>query len=170
MTHPTKAICPILLVRLETSFNILHGCQNIFIHTVTNFHLNVSSNGHCVCQSTHDDIILYKGGLQEDYCGEERRAEFLHLSNDKRLYEESCYGQPPSGSEGIDPTAIMSHGKGVWSLQVDSDLEIKAYYAGHVLGAAMFQVKVHHQSIVYTVSFSHNIVLFRALATLFEKG
>jgi integrator complex subunit 11 len=33
---------------------------------------------------------------------------------------------------------------------VDPDLEIKAYYAGHVLGAAMFQVKVHHQSIVYT--------------------
>ena len=39
----------------------------------------------------------------------------------------------------------------MWSVQVDSDLEIKAYYAGHVLGAAMFQVKVHHQSIVYTV-------------------
>ena len=25
-------------------------------------------------------------------------------------------------------------------VQVDADLEIKAYYAGHVLGAAMFQV------------------------------
>ena len=36
--------------------------------------------------------------------------------------------------------------------QVDADLEIKAYYAGHVLGAAMFQVKVRHQSVVYTVS------------------
>ena len=34
---------------------------------------------------------------------------------------------------------------------MDADLEIKAYYAGHVLGAAMFQVKVRHQSIVYTV-------------------
>ena len=38
--------------------------------------------------------------------------------------------------------------------QVDTDLEIKAYYAGHVLGAAMFQVKVRHQSVVYTVSLS----------------
>ena len=37
---------------------------------------------------------------------------------------------------------------------MDADLEIKAYYAGHVLGAAMFQVKVRHQSIVYTVSMS----------------
>ncbi|CAI8050141.1 Integrator complex subunit 11 [Geodia barretti] len=37
------------------------------------------------------------------------------------------------------------------AVKVDPDLEIKAYYAGHVLGAAMFQVKVHHQSIVYTI-------------------
>ena len=34
----------------------------------------------------------------------------------------------------------------------DGDLEIKAYYAGHVLGAAMFLVRVRDQSIVYTVS------------------
>ena len=38
------------------------------------------------------------------------------------------------------------------SVQVNGDLEIKAYYAGHVLGAAMFQVKVGEQSIVYTVT------------------
>ena len=31
-------------------------------------------------------------------------------------------------------------------VQVDSELELKAYYAGHVLGAAMFQVKVGNQS------------------------
>ena len=37
-------------------------------------------------------------------------------------------------------------------LQVDDELEIKAYYAGHVLGAAMFYMKVGKQSIVYTVS------------------
>lgn len=35
---------------------------------------------------------------------------------------------------------------------MDSDLEIKAYYAGHVLGAAMFSVRVRDQSVVYTVS------------------
>ena len=35
--------------------------------------------------------------------------------------------------------------------QVDESLEIKAYYAGHVLGAAMFHIRVGHQSIVYTV-------------------
>lgn len=36
--------------------------------------------------------------------------------------------------------------------QVDSELEIKAYYAGHVLGAAMFLIRVGDQSVVYTVS------------------
>uniref|UniRef100_A0A6I8QAQ1 Integrator complex subunit 11 n=1 Tax=Xenopus tropicalis TaxID=8364 RepID=A0A6I8QAQ1_XENTR len=33
---------------------------------------------------------------------------------------------------------------------VDDELEIKAYYAGHVLGAAMFQIKVGSESVVYT--------------------
>lgn len=39
-----------------------------------------------------------------------------------------------------------------WSIKVDEELEIKAYYAGHVLGAAMFQIKVGLESVVYTVS------------------
>uniref|UniRef100_A0A0L8I6X1 Uncharacterized protein n=1 Tax=Octopus bimaculoides TaxID=37653 RepID=A0A0L8I6X1_OCTBM len=37
------------------------------------------------------------------------------------------------------------------TVHVDLDLEIKAYYAGHVLGAAMFYVKSGQQSLVYTV-------------------
>lgn len=36
------------------------------------------------------------------------------------------------------------------SYQVDEELSIKAYYAGHVLGAAMFEVRVGNQSVVYT--------------------
>ena len=36
------------------------------------------------------------------------------------------------------------------TIQVDNELEIKAYYAGHVLGAAMFQIKVGKLSCVYT--------------------
>lgn len=35
-------------------------------------------------------------------------------------------------------------------IQVDDELEIKPYYAGHVLGAAMFHVRVGSQSLVYT--------------------
>eukprot|EP00038_Savillea_parva_P003463 m.125992 g.125992 ORF g.125992 m.125992 type:complete len:703 (+) comp11180_c0_seq2:291-2399(+) len=36
------------------------------------------------------------------------------------------------------------------TVHVDDELEIKAYYAGHVLGAAMFRVQVGDQSVVYT--------------------
>ncbi|XP_022198150.2 integrator complex subunit 11 [Nilaparvata lugens] len=36
------------------------------------------------------------------------------------------------------------------SVMVDNNLEIKAYYAGHVLGAAMFSIRVGSQSVVYT--------------------
>ena len=36
------------------------------------------------------------------------------------------------------------------SIMVDSQLEIKAYYAGHVLGAAMFWIRVGNLSVVYT--------------------
>ncbi|ELT95478.1 hypothetical protein CAPTEDRAFT_151615 [Capitella teleta] len=36
------------------------------------------------------------------------------------------------------------------TIQVDDELEIKAYYAGHVLGAAMIHIRVGEQSVVYT--------------------
>ncbi|PSR88117.1 Cleavage and polyadenylation specificity factor subunit 3-II like [Actinidia chinensis var. chinensis] len=36
------------------------------------------------------------------------------------------------------------------TVQVDKDLQIRAYYAGHVLGAAMFYAKVGDAAIVYT--------------------
>ncbi|KAM4571987.1 integrator complex subunit 11 [Fundulus diaphanus] len=36
------------------------------------------------------------------------------------------------------------------TVQVDDELEIKAYYAGHVLGAAMVHIKVGSESVVYT--------------------
>lgn len=40
------------------------------------------------------------------------------------------------------------------TVQVDESLSIKAYYAGHVLGAAMFEVRVGSESIVYTGDFN----------------
>jgi predicted metal-dependent RNase len=44
-------------------------------------------------------------------------------------------------------------------VQVDDELEIKPYYAGHVLGAAMFHIRVGSQSVVYTVSFRFSLML-----------
>ncbi|XP_054707028.1 integrator complex subunit 11-like [Uloborus diversus] len=40
------------------------------------------------------------------------------------------------------------------TVQVDDEMEIKAYYAGHVLGAAMFLIRVGSQSVVYTGDFN----------------
>lgn len=49
-------------------------------------------------------------------------------------------------------------------VKVDEELEIKAYYAGHVLGAAMFHIKVGQQSVVYTVSRKIAIKVFCYIA------
>lgn len=39
------------------------------------------------------------------------------------------------------------------TIRVTEGLEIKAYYAGHVLGAVMFYVRVGHLSLLYTVCY-----------------
>lgn len=41
--------------------------------------------------------------------------------------------------------------------QVDDELEVQVFYAGHVLGAAMFLIKVGSQSVFYTVCFKQYI-------------
>ncbi len=41
------------------------------------------------------------------------------------------------------------------TLMIDDELEIKAYYAGHVLGAAMFRIRVGEESVVYTVNINN---------------
>ena len=41
---------------------------------------------------------------------------------------------------------------GLYQCVTVGDIFIKVYYAGHVLGAAMFYVRVGNESIVYTVS------------------
>lgn len=50
--------------------------------------------------------------------------------------------------------------------QVDEELEIKAYYAGHVLGAAMVLIKVGSESVVYTVSITLSVTSY--VPVLFE--
>lgn len=50
--------------------------------------------------------------------------------------------------------------------QVDEELEIKAYYAGHVLGAAMVLIKVGSESVVYTVSITLPVTSY--VPVLFE--
>ncbi|KAI8052010.1 beta-lactamase-like protein [Syncephalis plumigaleata] len=85
MTHPTKAICPILL-------------------------------------EDYRKIMVERKGEQNFFTAEMIRACMRKV------------------------TGVSLHE----TIRVDDELEIKAYYAGHVLGAAMFHVRVGHQSVVYT--------------------
>lgn len=39
-------------------------------------------------------------------------------------------------------------------VKVDEKIEIQAFYAGHVLGAAMFLIKIGENSILYTVKYN----------------
>lgn len=85
MTHPTKAICPILLDDYRRISVEKRGEQNFFT------------------------------------------AEMIHRS----MAKVQC---------------VYLH----QAVKVDNDLEIQAFYAGHVLGAALFLVKVRDQSFLYT--------------------
>ena len=57
---------------------------------------------------------------------------------------------------------------------MDEQLEIKAYYAGHVLGAAMFQIRVGSQSIVYTGDYNmtpdRHLVIFKVLFEMVKSS
>ncbi|RTG86789.1 integrator complex subunit 11 [Schistosoma bovis] len=85
MTHPTKAICPILLEDYRKINVERRGDQNFF---------------------TSD--MIYR-------CMTKVRCVYIHQT-----------------------------------VKVDDDLEIQAFYAGHVLGAAMFLVRVGTNSVLYT--------------------
>ncbi|CAH8498180.1 unnamed protein product [Schistosoma turkestanicum] len=85
MTHPTKAICPILLEDYRKINVERRGDQNFF---------------------TSD--MIYR-------CMTKVRCVYIHQT-----------------------------------VKVDDELEIQAFYAGHVLGAAMFLVRVGTKSVLYT--------------------
>ncbi|VDM20585.1 unnamed protein product [Hydatigera taeniaeformis] len=85
MTHPTKAICPILLDDYRRISVERRGEQNFFT------------------------------------------AEMIH----RCMKKVKC---------------VYLH----QAVKVDDDIEIQAYYAGHVLGAAIFHIKVGDRSLLYT--------------------
>lgn len=101
--------------------------------------------------------------LPQDHGRQEGGDQLLHLADDQGLHEESCASEPPPDCSGAEFLLVWSAAALVpidrpislfllccW--QVDDELEIKAYYAGHVLGAAMVHIKVGSESVVYTVS------------------
>ena len=103
-------------------------------------------------------VFCILGGLQKNYRRTERRDELLYVRNDQELHEKmrDCKLTPDCAGTCyylFYLVVFLYVLSSFYVSKVDDELEIKAYYAGHVLGAAMFQVKVGANSVVYTVSF-----------------
>ena len=204
MTQPTKAICPILLVRMcvcvcvyaqhktpgvswshicpkeptATALICDSSCGSKLPLTHLCYPLLLPSPPHpslppplpsppppfpppCLCRCTQEDyrkITVEKKGETNFFtsqmikdCMKKVTAVSLHQTvkvGHLALNMRSCILPTlpsPHPSLPLTPPLPLPP-------QVDEELEIKAYYAGHVLGAAMFLVRVGTRSFVYTVS------------------
>ncbi|XP_033288510.1 integrator complex subunit 11 isoform X1 [Orcinus orca] len=122
MTQPTQAICPILLEDYRK--------------------IAVDKKVVEITKHIHDNRAL-------------RYLELLPLSGTVQEPRSTSNAFTPPLTHWLlfpcilIPSACETPGTSPLML-VDDELEIKAYYAGHVLGAAMFQIKVGSESVVYT--------------------
>ncbi|KAM9107529.1 integrator complex subunit 11 isoform 2-T2 [Megaptera novaeangliae] len=122
MTQPTQAICPILLEDYRK--------------------IAVDKKVVEITKHIHDNTAL-------------RYLELLPLSWTMQEPQSTSNAFTPPLTLWLlfpcilIPSACETPGTSPLML-VDDELEIKAYYAGHVLGAAMFQIKVGSESVVYT--------------------
>lgn len=111
---------------------------------ISHFHLD-----HCGALPYFTEMVGYKGPI---YMTHPTKAIAPILLEDMRKVAVERKGESNFfSSQNIKDcmkkvVAVTLH----QSVMVDSQLEIKAYYAGHVLGAAMFWIRVGSQSVVYT--------------------
>ncbi|KQK75850.1 Integrator complex subunit 11 [Amazona aestiva] len=207
MTHPTKAICPILLEdyrkitvdkKGETNFftsQMIKDCMKkvvaVHLHQTVQVDEELEIKAYYAGHVLGAAMFQIKVGCESVvYTGDYNMTPDRHLGH---FHLDHC-GALPYFSEmvGYDGPIYMTHPtkaicpilledyrkitvdkKGETNfftsqmikdcmkkvvavhlhqtVQVDEELEIKAYYAGHVLGAAMFQIKVGCESVVYTV-------------------
>lgn len=111
---------------------------------ISHFHLD-----HCGALPYMSEIVGYSGPI---YMTHPTKAIAPILLEDMRKVAVERKGESNFFTSQMikdcmkKVTAVTLH----QSVMVDNDLEIKAYYAGHVLGAAMFWIKVGSQSVVYT--------------------
>ncbi|EDQ87993.1 uncharacterized protein MONBRDRAFT_37658 [Monosiga brevicollis MX1] len=118
--------------------------DHIDLAIITHFHLD-----HCGALPYFTEQVGYDGPL---YMTMPTRAIAQVLLEDYRKIAVSRQGEKNFFTRDDiktclnKATTIDLH----QTVVIDQDFEIKAYYAGHVLGAAMFYVRVGNQSVVYT--------------------
>ncbi|GAB1289353.1 Integrator complex subunit 11 [Apodemus speciosus] len=128
MTHPTQAICPILLEDYRKIAVDKKGEANFFTSQMIKDCMK-----KVVAVHLHQTVQVPTADLPyESQASLERVNEKLWIR--PKLVRTEQRGLLKTLATGV----------------VDDELEIKAYYAGHVLGAAMFQIKVGSESVVYT--------------------
>ncbi|KAI8616059.1 beta-lactamase-like protein [Chytriomyces sp. MP71] len=121
------------------NFNAVLDCV-----IISHFHLD-----HCGALPYFTEICGYDGPI---YMTTPTRAIAPILLDDMRKVVAERKGDPNFFSaeeirsclEKVIPVTLHE------TVHVDADLKIKAYYAGHVLGAAMFHIQVGDLSVVYT--------------------
>lgn len=111
---------------------------------VSHFHLD-----HCGALPYMSEIVGYSGPIYMTH--PTKAIAPLLLEDMRKVTVEKSNDANAITSQMIKDcmkkvTAVSLH----QSVMVDNELEIKSYYAGHVLGAAMFWIRVGSQSVVYT--------------------
>lgn len=115
---------------------------------ISHFHLD-----HCGALPYFTEVLGYKGPIYATYPTKavlpillEDCQKILSMKNrDGQIFEQEHI------KNCIDKITPINMNE---TIQIDEDITITPYYAGHVIGAAMFHVKVGEQSFVYTGDFS----------------
>ncbi|KAK9811374.1 hypothetical protein WJX72_002754 [[Myrmecia] bisecta] len=111
---------------------------------ITHFHLD-----HCGALAYFTEVCGYDGPVYMTYPTKAMMPLMLedyHKVMTERKMETEAFSKQNIRDCLRKVTAVDLH----QTVQVDDELEIRAYYAGHVLGAAMFYVRVGNESVVYT--------------------
>lgn len=119
-------------------------CTKVHCVLITHFHLD-----HCGALPYFTEVIGYDGPI---YMSHPTKAIAPILIEDMRKISvdrkgELCMFTTQQIKDCIKKIITINLHQNV---QVDNEIEIKAYYAGHVLGAVMFWIKVGNQTVVYT--------------------
>jgi len=127
------------------SGNLTHSIDAVFI---SHFHLD-----HCGALPYFSEVCGYDGPIIMTH---PTKAVAPILLEDFRRVMEAKPGDSAAFTEKMIADCMKKvRGVGLNEVvRVDEDIECKAYYAGHVLGAAMFYIRVGGESLLYTGDFN----------------